>query len=62
MAITRRQAAELAKQTFEYAPALEATDHIRIQPRYGLFVGGRMLEPHSRKLRAARATSSASHG
>ena len=49
MAITKRQAAELAKQTFEYAPAPEATDHIRIQPRYGLFVGGRMLEPHSKK-------------
>jgi aldehyde dehydrogenase (NAD+) len=49
MAITKRQATELAKQTFEYAPAPEATDHIRIQPRYGLFVGGRMLEPHSKK-------------
>jgi aldehyde dehydrogenase (NAD+) len=49
MAITKRQAAELAKHTFEYAPAPEATDHIRIQPRYGLFIGGRMLEPHSRK-------------
>jgi aldehyde dehydrogenase (NAD+) len=49
MAITKRQAAELAKQTFEYAAAPEATDHVRIQPRYGLFVGGRMLEPHSKK-------------
>jgi aldehyde dehydrogenase (NAD+) len=49
MAITKRQAAPLAKQTFEYAPAPEATDHVRIQPRYGLFVGGRMLEPHSKK-------------
>ena len=49
MAITKRQAAELANQTFEYAPAPEATDHIHIQPRYGLFVGGRMLEPHSKK-------------
>jgi aldehyde dehydrogenase (NAD+) len=49
MAITKRQAAELAKQTFEYAPAPEATDHIRIQARYGLYVGGKMVEPHSRK-------------
>ena len=49
MAITKRQAAELAKQTFDYAPAPEATDHVRIQPRYGLFVGGKMLEPHSKK-------------
>ena len=49
MAITKRQAAELAKQTFEYMPAPEATDHISIKPRYGLFVGGRMVEPHSKK-------------
>jgi aldehyde dehydrogenase (NAD+) len=49
MAITKRQAAELAKQTFDYAPAPEATDHVRIQPRYGLFVGGKMVEPHSKK-------------
>ncbi len=49
MAITKREAAELAKHTFEYAPAPEASDHIRIQPRYALFIGGRMLEPHSRK-------------
>jgi aldehyde dehydrogenase (NAD+) len=49
MAIAKRQAAELAKQTFDYAPAPEATDHVRIQPRYGLFVGGKMLEPHSKK-------------
>jgi aldehyde dehydrogenase (NAD+) len=49
MAITKRQAADLAKQTFDYAPAPEATDHVRIQPRYGLFVGGKMVEPHSKK-------------
>ncbi|HYM65696.1 MAG TPA: aldehyde dehydrogenase family protein [Patescibacteria group bacterium] len=34
---------------FEYAPAPESIDHIRLQPTYGLFVGGRMVEPHSRK-------------
>jgi aldehyde dehydrogenase (NAD+) len=49
MAITKRPAADLARQTFEYAPAPEAIDHVRIQPRYGLFIGGRMLEPHSKK-------------
>ena len=49
MAITKRQAAELAKQTFDYAPALEAIDHVRIQPRYGLFIGGKMVEPHSKQ-------------
>ena len=49
MAITKRQVADLAKQTFEYAPAPEAIDHVRIQPRYGLFIGGKMLEPHRKK-------------
>ena len=49
MAITKRQAADLAKQTFDYAPAPEAIDHVRILPRYGLFIGGKMLEPHSKK-------------
>ncbi|MEA2643542.1 MAG: aldehyde dehydrogenase [Chloroflexota bacterium] len=49
MAITKRQASDLARQTFEYAPAPEAIDHVRIQPRYGLFIGGKMLEPHSKK-------------
>jgi aldehyde dehydrogenase (NAD+) len=49
MAIAKRQPAELTKQSFEYAPAPEAIDHVRIQPRYGLFIGGRMLEPHSKK-------------
>ena len=49
MAITKRQAADLAKPTFEYAPAPEAIDHVRIQSRYGLFIGGKMLEPHSKK-------------
>ena len=49
MAITKRQSTDLAKQVFDYAPAPEATDHIKIRPRYGLFVGGRMVEPHSKK-------------
>ena len=49
MAITKKQSAELARQTFEYAPAPEAIDHIKIQPRYGLFIGGRMVEAHSKK-------------
>ena len=49
MAITKRQSTNLAKQVFDYAPAPEATDHIKIRPRYGLFVGGRMVEPHSKK-------------
>ena len=49
MALTKKQSAELAKQVFEYAPAPEAIDHVKIQPRYGLFIGGKMVEPHSNK-------------
>src|SRR6202158_840359 len=49
MAITRKQSTALAKQVFEYAPAPEAIDHVKIQPRYGLFIGGKMVEPHSKK-------------
>src|SRR2546421_7393260 len=63
MAITKKQSTDLsgvptkwkisrgglAKQVFEYAPAPESIDHVKIQPRYGLFIGGRMVEPHSKK-------------
>ncbi|MGH7776197.1 MAG: aldehyde dehydrogenase family protein [Candidatus Dormibacterales bacterium] len=34
---------------FDYAPAPEATDHVRIEPRQRLFVGGRLVSPHSRR-------------
>src|SRR5712692_2506543 len=49
MAIAKRQAAELATRTFEYAPAPEATDHVRILPAYRLFIGGRYVAAHSKK-------------
>ena len=49
MALSKKQTAALAKQVFEYAPAPESIDRVRIQPRYGLFIGGRMAEPHSKK-------------
>src|SRR5258708_34882859 len=48
MAITKKQSAELAKQVFEYAPAPEAIDHVHIASTYGLFIGGKMVEPHSK--------------
>jgi aldehyde dehydrogenase (NAD+) len=34
---------------WEYAPSLEATDHVRIASRYNLFIGGKFVEPHSKK-------------
>src|SRR5712691_13211736 len=49
MAIAKRQTAELAKQTFEYAPAPESIDHVKIEPRYSLFIDGKMVAPHSKK-------------
>ena len=58
MAITKRPSSlehpararpELAKQVFEYAPAPESTDHIKIEPHYDLFIGGRMVAAHSKK-------------
>ena len=44
-----REGAELAKQTFEYAPAPESIDHVKIESRYGLFIGGKMVAAHSKK-------------
>src|SRR5438445_9789093 len=49
MAITKKQSDALAKQVFEYAPAPEAIDHVKIQPRYNLFIGGKMVAAHSKK-------------
>src|SRR5579859_2064285 len=50
MAITKpRRTDALAKQAFDYAPAPESTDHVKIEPRYGLFIGGKMVAGHSRK-------------
>jgi aldehyde dehydrogenase (NAD+) len=37
------------KPAWEYAPAPEATDIVRLQDSYGLFVGGEFVEPKSGK-------------
>src|SRR5512144_863039 len=34
---------------WDYAPAPEASDHVRIDPKYGLFIGGRWVTPRSGK-------------
>ncbi len=51
MAIARRRQRDLAHvapaEPFEYAPAPEATDHVRIAGRYDLFIGGRFVPAHS---------------
>ncbi len=35
-----------------YAPALEATDHVQLQQRYGLFIGGAFTKPKSNSYRS----------
>jgi len=32
-----------------YSPSLESTDHVKIEPRYNLFIGGKFVEPHSKR-------------
>lgn len=32
---------------WEYAPSPENTDHVRFEKRYGHFIGGKFVEPHS---------------
>jgi aldehyde dehydrogenase (NAD+) len=38
-----------AAVTWEYSASLESTDHVTIAPRHNLFIGGRFVEPHSKK-------------
>ncbi len=49
MAIEKRGEQALQVSGFEYAPALESTDHVTIANRYGLFIGGSFVEPHSKR-------------
>ncbi len=45
--VERRRSAVPVPAEWEYAPAPEARDIVRIEDRYGLFVGGEFLEPRS---------------
>jgi aldehyde dehydrogenase (NAD+) len=50
MAITKRpERAIKATTPFEYAPAPETTDHVKIADSYPLFIGGEFVQPHSKK-------------
>jgi len=42
-------AASSALAEWHYSPSIEATDHVKIQPRYNLFIGGKFVEPHSKR-------------
>lgn len=45
----RKHAPAPALTEWEYAPAPEARDIVHLEERYGLFLGGRMVEPRSGK-------------
>jgi aldehyde dehydrogenase (NAD+) len=58
MTITKSGSSEIERKkeaaldfgnAWEYAPAPEATDHVKIDPKYGLFIGGRWVSPRSGK-------------
>src|SRR5947207_1790358 len=42
-------AASSALAEWHYSPSIEATDHVTIQPRYNLFIGGEFVAPHSKR-------------
>lgn len=37
------------RKPWNYAPAPEGADHVRIQKKYDLFIGGKFVTPHSKK-------------
>jgi aldehyde dehydrogenase (NAD+) len=45
--VEKRQDRSPVPSAFEYAPALESRDIVRLEGRYGLFIGGEFVEPHS---------------
>jgi aldehyde dehydrogenase (NAD+) len=47
MALTTSPPHELAGFDWEYVPAPEARDVVRIKPSYSLYIGGRFVQPHS---------------
>ena len=38
-----------ASALWEYAPSIESADHVKVASRYNLFIGGKFVEPHSKK-------------
>jgi aldehyde dehydrogenase (NAD+) len=45
--LERKQDRSPVPSAFEYAPAPESRDVVRLEERYGLFIGGEFVEPHS---------------
>jgi aldehyde dehydrogenase (NAD+) len=51
--LERRQDRSPVPSAFDYAPAPEARDIVRLEERYGLFVGGEWVEPRSGEFHAS---------
>src|SRR4029450_2996984 len=45
--VEKRQDRSPVPSSFDYAPAPESREIVRLEDRYGLFVGGEFVEPHS---------------
>ena len=45
--LERKQDRTPVPSAFDYAPAPESRDVVRLEKRYGLFIGGEFVEPHS---------------
>src|SRR5690242_15835976 len=56
--LERRRPGVPAPSGWDYAPAPESRDIVRLEDRYGLFVGGEFLEPRSGEWYATVAPAS----
>jgi aldehyde dehydrogenase (NAD+) len=45
--VERRQDRSPVPSSFDYAPAPESREIVRLEERYGLFIGGEFVEPRS---------------
>jgi len=56
--IDKKQDRSLVPSAFEYAPALESRDLVKLEDRYGLFIGGEFVEPRSGEFHPSVSPSS----
>jgi aldehyde dehydrogenase (NAD+) len=59
--LERHQPSAPALLEWEYAPAPEARDIVRLEERYGLFIGGELVEPRSGQWMATESPASEEH-
>jgi aldehyde dehydrogenase (NAD+) len=56
--IDKKQDRSPIPSAFEYAPALESRDLVKLEDRYGLFIGGEFVEPRSGEFHPSVSPSS----